>query len=110
MKRLVVGISGSSAPIYGIRLLEVLAPRADIETHLVLSRSAERTIALETDTWDAARVAALADVVHAPEDLAAPISSGSFRTEGMVIIPCSMKTLAGVTQSLSPTSSCGRPT
>jgi 4-hydroxy-3-polyprenylbenzoate decarboxylase len=99
--RLVIGISGSSAPIYGIRLLEVLEPRADVETHLVLSRSAEATIALETEDWTAERVAALADHVYPPEDLAAQISSGSFRTDGMVIIPCSMKTLAGVAQSLS---------
>jgi flavin prenyltransferase len=100
-KRLVIGISGSSGPIYGIRLLEVLATMAEVETHLVLSRSAERTIELETEDWTAERVAGLADFVYPPEDVAAAISSGSFRTEGMVIAPCSMKTLAGVAQSLS---------
>jgi 4-hydroxy-3-polyprenylbenzoate decarboxylase len=103
MKRLVVGISGSSAPIYGIRLLEVLAGNPGVETHLVLSRAAERTIALETEDWTAARVASLADQVHPIDNLAAPISSGSFTTDGMVIIPCSMKTLAAVAQSLSLT-------
>jgi 4-hydroxy-3-polyprenylbenzoate decarboxylase len=101
MRRLVVGISGSSAPIYGIRLLEVLAPDPEVETHLVMSRSAERTIALEAPEWTPARVAALASCVYEAEDVAAAISSGSFRTDGMVIIPCSMKTLAGVAQSLS---------
>jgi len=100
MKRLVIGISGSSAPIYGIRLLEVLAAGAEVETHLVLTRSAERTIALETD-WTAERVRTLANVDYTPEDLAASISSGSFRTAGMVVIPCSMKTLAGIAQGLS---------
>jgi 4-hydroxy-3-polyprenylbenzoate decarboxylase len=100
MKRLVVGISGSSAPVYGIRLLEVLAGDAEIETHLVLTRSAEATIAVETD-WSVERVRELADACYAPEDLAASISSGSFRTEAMVVIPCSMKTLAGIAQSLS---------
>lgn len=101
MVRLVIGISGSSAPIYGIRLLEVLAERPEVETHLVISRSAETTIRLETDDWTAERVSALADRVYTPEDIAAPISSGSFLTSGMVIIPCSMKTLAGVAQALS---------
>src|SRR5262249_26683386 len=101
MRRLVVGISGSSAPIYGIRLLEVLAADPEVETHLVMSRAAERTIALEAPEWTPARVAALASCVYEAEDVAAAISSGSFRTDGMVIIPCSMKTLAGVAQSLS---------
>src|SRR3954451_25268953 len=101
MKRLVVGISGSSAPVYGIRLLEVLAADPAVETHLVLSRDAERTIALETEDWTAERGAALAARVYPVEDVAAPISSGSFPTDGMVIIPCSMKTLAAVSQSLS---------
>jgi len=101
MRRLVIGISGSSAPIYGIRLLEVLAGHPAVETHLVMSRSAERTIALEAPDWTPARVASLAACVYDAEDVAAAISSGSFQTAGMVIIPCSMKTLAGVAQSLS---------
>src|SRR4029079_7455871 len=88
-------------PVYGIRLLQAVAANPAVETHLVLSRAAERTIVLETDGCDADRVRALARVSYPPEDLAASISSGSFRTDGMVIIPCSMKTLAGVAQSLS---------
>lgn len=101
MKRIVVGISGASAPIYGIRLLQVLRDTPDIETHLVLSDAAHRTIALETDDWTAASVSALAHRTHDVRDVAAAISSGSFPTAGMVIAPCSMKTLAGVAQSLS---------
>jgi flavin prenyltransferase len=101
VKRLVIGISGSSAPIYGIRLLEVLAQNSEVETHLVLSRAAERTIELETQAWTAEKVRALAGRVYDPDDIAAPVSSGSFRTEGMVVIPCSMKTLAGIAYSQS---------
>lgn len=99
-RRLVIGISGSSAPIYGIRLLEVLKDLPGIETHLVLSAAAEQTIRLETD-WTADRVRGLADRVHDCNDLAAPISSGSFPTNGMIIAPCSMKTLSAVAHSLS---------
>jgi 4-hydroxy-3-polyprenylbenzoate decarboxylase len=101
-RRLVVGICGASGVIYGIRLLEILRG-AGIETHLVMSKSAELTLAYETD-WKPAAVKALADVVHAPADIAAAISSGSFRTDGMVIAPCSIRTAAeiasGVTSSL----------
>ena len=92
-RRIIVGISGASGPIYGIRLLEVLANCADIETHLVLSKAAESTIALETTDWTAERVRKLATVTHDPVNLAAPISSGSFPVEAMVVIPCSLKTL-----------------
>jgi polyprenyl P-hydroxybenzoate/phenylacrylic acid decarboxylase-like protein len=100
-QRLVIGISGSSAPVYGVRLLEVLAGREDVETHLIISRAARRTIPLELEGWTADGVSELADVVYPPEDIAAAVSSGSFRTLGMVIAPCSMKTLAGVAHSLS---------
>ena len=96
--RLIVGISGASGVIYGIRLLEMLKGIDGIETHAVISRGARLNIALETD-WKAADVEALADVVHSDKDLAAPISSGSFRTTGMIIAPCSMKTLSGVVNS-----------
>jgi 4-hydroxy-3-polyprenylbenzoate decarboxylase len=100
--RLVVGISGASGVIYGARLLELLQPLA-IETHLVLSRAAEVTLALETDLKPA-ELRARADVVHAIGDMAAPISSGSFRTIGMVVAPCSIRSMgeiaAGVTTSL----------
>jgi len=95
--RLVVGISGSSAPIYGIRTLEALAD-AGVETHLVISRGAHRTIALETN-WTVERVQKLAAVVYNESDMAAAISSGSFRTDGMIVAPCSMKTLSGIAHS-----------
>jgi len=93
--RLVVGISGSSAPHYGIALLRMLRGFEIVETHLVLSRGARRTIELEAE-MDPEDVIALADVYHDPDDLAAPISSGSFQTIGMVVAPCSMKTLAAI--------------
>ncbi len=99
-KRVIVGISGASGVIYGIRLLEILRPLAEVETHLVISQAAAQTIGLETD-YDPAEVEALADVHYRFRDIAAPISSGSFRTWGMVVIPCSMKTLAGITLSYS---------
>jgi 4-hydroxy-3-polyprenylbenzoate decarboxylase len=98
MRRLIVGLSGASGAIYGIRALEVLRGVKDIETHLVLSPSAKRTIAEET-SWTAARVEALADVVHAHRDIGAAIASGSFRTAGMLIAPCSVKTLSGIAAS-----------
>lgn len=86
--------------IYGIRLLEILRSVPDVETHLVLSSAAAQTIGLETD-YSAAQVEALADVVYRFRDIAAAISSGSFRTSGMVVIPCTMKTLAGIAHSYS---------
>lgn len=96
--RLIIGLSGASGVIYGIRLLEVLRGLPDVETHLVLSSGAKLNIAVETDR-SAADVEALADVVHSDRNLAASISSGSFRTDGMIICPCSMKTLSGVVNS-----------
>ncbi len=98
--RLVVGLSGASGVVYGIRLLEALQDRPDIESHLVVSRGALRTIELETDTT-LADVEALADQVHDAGDLAASLSSGSFQTMGMVVAPCSMKTLSGIANSYS---------
>jgi 4-hydroxy-3-polyprenylbenzoate decarboxylase len=95
-RRLVVGISGSSAPIYGVRLLEVLRAAPGVETHLVLTRAAETTLRVELPEWTPERVRALAHASHDPEDLAAPISSGSFPVLGMVVAPCSMKTLASI--------------
>jgi len=94
-RRLVVGISGASGTIYGIRLLQVLHARPEVETHLVLSEAARAIMQQETD-WNPAAVEALADVVYAPDDLGAAIASGSFQTLGMVIIPCSIKTLSAV--------------
>jgi len=94
-RRLIIGISGASGAILGIRTLEVLRAIDGVETHLVITPAAEITIAHETDrTPDAVR--ALADVVHSIENLAAPIASGSFRTVGMIVVPCSIKTLSAI--------------
>ncbi len=98
MKRLIIGISGASGAIYGVRLLQVLQDVAEVETHLVMSQSARQTLALETD-YSLRDVQALANVVHDARDIAASISSGSYKTEGMVILPCSMKTLSGIVHS-----------
>lgn len=97
--RLVVGLSGSSSPIYGIRTLEVLK-EAGVETHLVVSEGAKRTIPLETRRT-VKEVEGLATVVYDSRDLAASISSGSFPTDGMIVAPCSMKTLSAIAYSLS---------
>ncbi len=96
--RLVVGISGATGVIYGIRLLEVLRSHPDVETHLVMSNPAKQTVVLETDR-KIEEVEALATRVHPFHDLAAPIASGSFKAAGMVVIPCSMKTLSGIANS-----------
>ena len=95
MRRLVVGISGASGAIYGIRLLQVLSAQSDIETHLVISKPGERTIVEETD-YRIEQVRALASVVHAITDVGASIASGSFQTLGMVIVPCSIHTATAV--------------
>ena len=101
-QRLIVGITGASGAIYGIRLLKLLQP-TDIETHLVMSKSAKIALAQEMDL-SVSDVAALADVVHQADNIGATISSGSFKTLGMVIAPCSMRSLSeiatGVTSSL----------
>ncbi|WP_447722786.1 UbiX family flavin prenyltransferase [Edwardsiella tarda] len=102
MKRLIIGISGASGVIYGIRLLEVLRSHPEVETHLVMSQAARQTLALETDR-SLREVLALADVVHDVRDIAAAISSGSFKTAGMVILPCSIKTLSGIVHGYSDT-------
>lgn len=94
-RRIVVGMSGSSAPQLGISLLEVLRQHEDIETHLVISEGARRSIQLEADT-DPDRVRELATASYDARDLAAPISSGSFITDGMVVVPCSMRSLAAI--------------
>jgi 4-hydroxy-3-polyprenylbenzoate decarboxylase len=100
MKRIVVGITGSSGVIYGIRLLEALRGVTEFETHVVLSEAARTNIAIETDRT-AADVEALAYRAHEVSDLAAPLASGSYRTVGMAIIPCSVKTLAAVAHSFN---------
>ena len=99
--RLIVGISGASGAIYGARLLELLR-QLPVETHLVLSRSAEMTLALETELKPA-DLRARADVVHAVGDLAAPISSGSFPTLGMIIAPCSIRSMAEIATGATTT-------
>ena len=95
MRRIVVGITGATGAIFGIELLRRLNQCADVETHLVLSRWARTTIHLETGL-SVDQVVALADAVYSPNDQAAALSSGSFVTDGMIIAPCSMKTLAGI--------------
>ncbi|TXU08715.1 UbiX family flavin prenyltransferase [Enterobacter hormaechei] len=102
MKRLIVGISGASGAIYGVRLLQVLRDVAGVETHLVMSQAARQTLSLETDL-SLRDVQALADVIHDARDIAASISSGSFKTAGMVILPCSIKTLSGIVNSYTDT-------
>ncbi|HLX16153.1 MAG TPA: UbiX family flavin prenyltransferase [Bradyrhizobium sp.] len=101
-RRLIVGITGASGAIYGVRLLRLLKATG-VETHLVMSRSAKITLTQELDIG-VAEVSALADVVHQVDNIGASISSGSFKTIGMVIAPCSMRSLAeiasGVTSSL----------
>ncbi|HEU4328104.1 MAG TPA: UbiX family flavin prenyltransferase [Roseiflexaceae bacterium] len=99
-RRLIVGISGASGAIYGIRLLEVLRAVPDVETHLVISGAGRQTIALETERAPG-DVEALADVVYRINDISAGIASGSFATIGMVVIPCSIRTLTGMAYSIS---------
>ncbi|MBP1157197.1 MULTISPECIES: UbiX family flavin prenyltransferase [unclassified Paenibacillus] len=94
MKKIIVGMSGATGAIFGIRILEVLK-ELNIESHLVMSKWAETTIRLETK-YSVDEVLKLASVVHGPSNQAASISSGSFRTDGMIIAPCSMKTLAAI--------------
>ncbi len=98
-KRLIVGISGATGAIYGVRILEILSRMEDVETHLVLSKAGKMTIQVETP-FSAKDVEAMADVVHDVNNVGASISSGSFRTEGMVIAPCSMKSMGGIAHSL----------
>ncbi|MDZ4165366.1 MAG: UbiX family flavin prenyltransferase [Smithellaceae bacterium] len=98
-QRLVIGVSGATGAVYGVRMLEVLK-ETDIETHLVISEAAEKTLVLETDyTFD--YVSGLADVVHDIDNTGASIASGSFETLGMAVVPCSIKTLSGVANSFN---------
>lgn len=94
-QRLIVGISGASGVIYGIKVLEALRA-TDVETHLVMSKSAEITLAYEATGMKAADVQALADVVHPIGDIGASISSGSFRTQGMIVAPCSIRSMSEI--------------
>lgn len=100
MKRLIVGISGASGVIYGIRLLELLRGVNEVESHVIISNAAKRTLLLETD-YTVDQVEALADQLYSFKDIAASVSSGSFKTMGMVIVPCAVKTLSGIAHSYS---------
>jgi 4-hydroxy-3-polyprenylbenzoate decarboxylase len=96
-RRVIVGISGATGPIYGIRLLQVLS-KSDVETHLVITEAAQKTILTET-SWKIDQVKALAHVCHDVNDVGADIASGSFQAEGMVVIPCSIKSLSAIANS-----------
>ena len=98
MRRIVVGISGASGVIHGIRLLEVLRTVEDVESHLVISNAGKKTIALETDR-SVEEIEGLADRCYRVGDIAAAVASGSFNTTAMVVVPCSMKTLSGIANS-----------
>ncbi len=100
MRRIVIGVSGASGSAYAYRTLEVLRACDDVETHVVVSRQAARTIELETNKT-VRDFEALADIVHKHDDLAASISSGSFITEGMLVIPCSIGSAAAIAYSLN---------
>ncbi|EOZ9137487.1 UbiX family flavin prenyltransferase [Providencia stuartii] len=102
MKKLIIGLTGASGAIYGVRLLEVLKPVKNVETHLVMSAAARQTLSLETH-YNVKEVQQLADHHYDSRDIAAAISSGSFRTTGMVIMPCTMKTLSGIVHSYTDT-------
>lgn len=96
--RLIIGMSGASGVIYGIRLLEVLSRVEQVETHLVLSNSAKLNIAIETDR-NSKEVEDLADEVYSNKDIAARLASGSFKTDGMIVAPCAVKTLSAIANS-----------
>ena len=96
--RLIIGMSGASGVIYGIRLLEVLSEVEQVETHLVLSNSAKLNIAIETDR-NSKEVQDLADEVYSNKDIAARLASGSFKTDGMIVAPCAVKTLSAIANS-----------
>ena len=99
MRRLIVGLSGATGSIFGIRILQVLQPIPDIETHVVMSKAAKMTLQVETP-HSVKEVEAMADVVHDINNIGASIASGSFRTAGMVIAPCSMKSMGGIVLSV----------
>lgn len=102
VRHFIVGISGASGAIYGVRMLEVLRAMPEVETHLIMSKMAHVTLTAETP-YTVSEVQALAHHSYSPSDLAACISSGSFKTHGMVIAPCSMRSLAEIATSLTTT-------
>jgi flavin prenyltransferase len=99
-KRIIVCISGASGAIYGVRTLEVLRDLADVETHLIMSPSGAQTLAAETD-FSLDQVRDLADVSHSFKDIGASIASGSFKAAGLIVAPCSIKTLSGIANSFA---------
>jgi 4-hydroxy-3-polyprenylbenzoate decarboxylase len=101
-RRFVVGISGSTGSIYGIRLLQVLRATPDVEIHLVISAPGKKTLVAETD-FSVKDVEALAHVVHDNRDIGSSLASGSFRTAGMAVVPCSVKTLSALANSYGDT-------
>ena len=101
-KRLIIGITGASGAIYAVRLLETLGKTKEVEVHLVISQSARLTLALETP-YKLKEIEALADEVHNPQNMAASIASGSYKTEGMIVVPCSMRSLAEIATALTTT-------
>jgi 4-hydroxy-3-polyprenylbenzoate decarboxylase len=103
--RLIIGISGASGVIYGIRLLETLRDQANVETHLVMSSTGRMNIEIETD-WKIKDVEKLADVVHRNKDVGAMIASGSYQSDGMIVAPCSMKTLSAIVNSYADNLLC----
>jgi 4-hydroxy-3-polyprenylbenzoate decarboxylase len=98
--RLIIGMTGASGPIYGIRLLQLLKDVPEVETHLILTRASKRTIQLETD-YSLEEIQALADVHYRTDDIAASLSSGSFQTMGMIIAPCSVSTMSCIATSVN---------
>lgn len=98
MRRIIIGITGATGIIYGIRLLEILQNIETIETHLILSKSAIQTLAYETD-WKLKEVQKLGDVIHSNDNIGASIASGSFQTESMIIAPCSIHTMSSIAYS-----------
>ena len=100
MKRIVVGISGATGAIYGVRIIEILAGLPDVETHVVVTDAARQTIALELDR-SAAEILALADHRYSVRDVGAAIASGSYRAHGMIVAPCSMRSLSAIAYSRS---------
>ena len=95
---LIIGITGATGAIYGIRLLEILSARKDIETHLVISEAGELNIRHETD-WKIEAIKALADAYYDINDIGARLASGSFKRDGMIVAPCSIKTLSALANS-----------
>lgn len=104
-RRIIVGLSGASGVIYGIRTLIHLRELDDVEVHLIISDGADVTIRIETE-YEIDQVKALADVVHRADNLAATLASGSYITEGMIVIPCSVKSLSGIVHSFADNLLC----